>query len=147
LEVTTNQEAPQRLERLIDANLNRLREGLRILEDIRRYLYNDRKAARRFKQLRHQLQEAYDLQRLRHRDIRNDVLKESTPSEMGRSTLQDLLVANFSRSQESARVLEEAFKLTDARLSSLFKSIRYELYDLEKLLLDFAEVSSSSNSK
>ncbi|MEA3490996.1 MAG: thiamine-phosphate pyrophosphorylase, partial [Campylobacterota bacterium] len=44
-----------------------------------------------------------------------------------------LMIANFSRAQESSRVLEESFKLTDTSLSELFKSIRYELYALEKL--------------
>jgi thiamine-phosphate pyrophosphorylase len=143
----TSDPSEARLQRLIDANLNRLKEGLRVLEDVQRYLRDDRESSRRFKALRHSLQKAYDPARLKHRDIVNDVLRESTPSEMERSDLFDLLIANFSRSQESARVLEEAFKLLDGELSSLFKLIRYELYDLEKSLLGSSEAKSSSNSR
>jgi len=143
----TTDPSDSRLERLIDANLNRLKEGLRVLEDLRRYLYDDGESSRRFKTLRHSLQQAYDPARLQYRDILNDVLKESTESEMQRSDPGDLLVANFSRAQESARVLEETFKLRDPKLSSLFKEIRYELYDLEKRLLGSPEAKSSSNSR
>ena len=141
-------DAPEtRLQRLIDANLNRLKEGLRVLEDTRRYLYDDKVTSQRFKVLRHSLQKAYDPSRLQYRDIRNDVLKESTESEMRREDLQSIIIANFSRTQESARVLEEAYKLLDTELSSLFKEIRYELYDLEKVVLGKSAAKSSSNSR
>jgi len=123
----------RKIERLIDANLNRLREGIRVIEDINRYVHEDTRLTPRFKALRHRIREAYTPERLAHRDIQNDILKESIPSELERSSLDDIAVANFSRAEESARVLEESFKLSDSRLSELFKSIRYELYDLEKL--------------
>ncbi|WP_292659053.1 thiamine-phosphate pyrophosphorylase [Nitratifractor sp.] len=137
----------RRLQRLIDANLNRLREGLRVLEDIQRYLFDNEETALRFKHLRHSLQKAYDPSRLIHRDIQGDVLKESTKSEMKRTDIRDLMIANFSRAQESARVLEEAFKIEGQGLSSLFKNVRYELYALEKDLLGRPEKKSSSNSR
>ncbi len=143
----SNTEGSVRLQRLIDANLNRLKEGLRVLEDVQRYLYDNAEYAGRFKDLRHSLQQAYDPERLHYRDIANDVLKKSTASEMRRAELRDLLIANFSRSEESSRVLEEAFKLLDSDLSALFKEIRYELYDLEKAVLGGPEKKSSSNSR
>lgn len=120
------------IERLIDANLNRLKEGIRVIEDITRYVNNDTRLTPRLKTLRHQLQKAYNPDRLIHRDIENDILKKSIPSELNRNSIDDLVIANFSRAQESSRVLEESFKLTDATLSELFKSVRYELYALEK---------------
>jgi len=139
--------APSDLHRLIDANLNRLREGLRVLEDIQRYLFDDEESARRFKRLRHSLRAAYDPARLIHRNIQGDVLKASTQSEMQRTDIRDLMIANFSRAQESARVLEESFKIEDQVLSALFKNVRYELYALEKDLLGRPEKKSSSNSR
>lgn len=145
--MTTDSRTQRHLSRLIDANLNRLKEGLRVLEDTRRYLYDDKHSSRRFKRLRHSLQKAYDPSRLQYRDIQNDVLKQSTESEMRRKDLQDIVIANFSRCQESARVLEEVYKLLDPSLSSLFKEVRYELYDLEKLLLGTNEAKSNSNSR
>jgi len=120
------------VERLIDANLNRLKEGIRVIEDICRYLHNDAELSHRFKLLRHSLQSAYDRDRLTHRDIESDVQKISIESEQLRGSIEDLMVANFSRAQESSRVLEEVFKLKNIPLSEQFKATRYELYGLEK---------------
>lgn len=128
----TKEESSAKVERLIDANLNRLKEGIRVIEDITRYVYDDVTLTPRLKTLRHQLQKAYNPDRLIYRDIENDIQKETIQSELNRTSIDDLIIANFSRAQESSRVLEESFKLTDATLSELFKSIRYELYALEK---------------
>ncbi|WP_457607427.1 thiamine-phosphate pyrophosphorylase [Nitratifractor sp.] len=124
--------ATAKVQRIIDANLNRLREGLRVLEDLNRYFWDDEEISRQFKELRHGIARAYSPERLRYRDIENDVLKESSESEMQRSSLSEILTANFSRAQESSRVLEELFKLNDPSLSALFKETRYRLYGLEK---------------
>ncbi|SFV54209.1 Thiamin-phosphate pyrophosphorylase [hydrothermal vent metagenome] len=124
------------LERLIDANLNRLGEGIRVIEDINRYIHNNKSLTHRLKSLRHKLQEAYSIDRLSYRDIQNDIQKESIDSELIRASLNDLIVANFSRSQESSRVLEESFKLIDIKLSETFKSIRYELYEIESIYFE-----------
>jgi len=128
----TKRESSVGIERLIDANLNRLKEGIRVIEDITRYVYDDAALTHRLKTLRHQLQKAYSPDRLIYRDIENDIQKETIQSELNRTSIDDLIIANFSRAQESSRVLEESFKLTDATLSELFKTIRYELYALEK---------------
>ena len=121
-----------KIERLIDANLNRLKEGLRVVEDICRYIHDDTTITPKIKSLRHQLQKAYTIQRLLYRDIEGDKQKKSTKSELLRNNLNDIVIANFSRSQESSRVLEEIFKLSKTELSELFKEIRYTLYAIEK---------------
>jgi len=118
--------------RVIDANLNRLKEGIRVIEDIARYLQNDQMIASRLKALRHQ-SVTDDLQPLlASRDSVNDVLRPTVPSEMRRDTLASVLIANYKRAQESSRVLEEMYKIVDPALSETFKAIRYELYTLEK---------------
>ena len=117
--------------RIIDANLNRLREGIRVVEDIFRYIFNDKETAKKLKTLRHKAQIDFNSDLLLSRDIKNDVLKSSTKSEQDRKTLDSILLANFKRAQESSRVLEEFSKLIDKDLSEKFKYIRYELYDLE----------------
>jgi thiamine-phosphate pyrophosphorylase len=118
--------------RLIDANLNRLREGIRVVEDIFRYLLNDKTTAKRLKELRHISRiDIYD-SLLDSRDIKNDVLKKSTDSEQNRADVKSVLIANFKRAQESSRVMEEFGKLIDTKTSENFKYIRYELYDIEK---------------
>ena len=128
----TKKETSEKIGRLIDANLNRLKEGIRVIEDVNRYIYDDVALSSTLKQLRHTLQPAYDQNRLRYRDIENDVLKESISSELSRTSINDLMIANFSRAQESARVLEESFKLIEPSHSKLFKEVRYGLYAVEK---------------
>ena len=140
--------------RLIDANLNRLREGIRVVEDIARYILNDLPLASRLKTLRHRarIDNANLMDSLlQNRDIKNDILKKSTQSEIKRDSLRDIVMANFKRAQESARVLEEMFKLgfvkdfavdscesndsescaKSTAICEIFKAIRYELYDIE----------------
>jgi thiamine-phosphate pyrophosphorylase len=118
--------------RLIDANLNRLREGIRVVEDIFRYIYNNKDISLQLKNLRHLSRlESYS-ELLENRDINNDVLKQSTLSEQSREDLNSILISNFKRAQESSRVLEEFAKLISTKDSEKFKHIRYTLYDLEK---------------
>ncbi|WP_141050770.1 thiamine-phosphate pyrophosphorylase [Aliarcobacter cryaerophilus] len=128
--------------RLIDANLNRLREGIRVVEDIFRYIYNNKEISTKLKSLRHiaRTQNYYEL--LETRDVENDVLRESIKSEQNREDLNSILIANFKRAQESSRVLEELTKLSSIEDSENFKYIRYELYNLEIVLTKI-----TSNSK
>ena len=128
--------------RLIDANLNRLREGIRVVEDIFRYVYNDKQTAIKLKELRHLSRLENYIELLETRDVKNDVLRSSIKSEQNRTDLYSILIANFKRAQESARVLEEFTKLTSIKDSENFKYIRYELYNLEIVLTKI-----TSNSK
>jgi thiamine-phosphate pyrophosphorylase len=130
--VTNNEEAGPKLFRLVDANLNRLKEGIRVIEDVNRYLYDDKSVTSKLKTLRHLATIDNYLDILPFRDIENDILKESTDSELHRESLQSLLLANYKRAQEAARVLEEAFKLIDVKKSEDFKKVRYALYALER---------------
>ena len=123
------------LYRVIDANLNRLKEGIRVVEDILRYKENNKELSSKLKSLRHQARIDEIKELLENRDSINDVLKSSTKSEQKRTNLQSIIIANFKRAQESARVLEELFKLSNIDYSEKFKAIRYELYNLEKLII------------
>jgi thiamine-phosphate pyrophosphorylase len=125
---------PTNILRILDANLNRLREGLRVLEDIRRYGFNDQVLATKLKDLRHQARINHLEGLLEARDIRNDVLKATTQSEASRPSLEAITLANIKRAQESARVLEEVLKLQNPSTAEQFKQIRYALYDIEKSL-------------
>ncbi len=119
--------------RLIDANLNRLKEGIRVIEDIARYHDNNPQIAKTLKALRHKakIEERYS-ELLGSRDSQNDVLRTSTTEEMERQDIRSVLIANYKRAQESARVLEEVTKIWSAHVSEKFKDIRYQLYTLEK---------------
>ena len=128
--------------RLIDANLNRLREGIRVAEDIFRYIYNNKEISTKLKDLRHLARTKNYYELLETRDVENDVLRESIKSEQNREDLNSILIANFKRAQESSRVLEELTKLSSIEDSENFKYIRYELYNLEIVLTKI-----TSNSK
>ena len=129
--MTTSEISPE-LFRVIDANLNRLKEGIRVVEDIMRYRDNNKELSSKLKQLRHRARVENSNDLLKHRDSINDVLRPSTSSEMNRSDIKSIITANFKRAQESSRVLEELYKLNNPQYSENFKQIRYELYALEK---------------
>lgn len=127
------------LYRVIDANLNRLKEGVRVIEDIARYLNNDKALALQLKSLRHDAR-VDDLDNLlKTRDSVNDVLRPTIQSELNRSDIKSIIIANYKRAQESSRVLEEMYKIIDPKLSENFKNIRYTLYALEKQNLNKSE--------
>lgn len=122
--------------RMIDAAANRAREALRVLEDAARFGRDDRSAAASLKGLRHEL--AATLERFpRHllllaRDVAGDVGADlSTPREVLRGDLGDVVTANFKRLQESLRSLEEFGKLIDVAAAARFERLRYLSYALE----------------
>ncbi|ACM92909.1 thiamine-phosphate pyrophosphorylase [Nautilia profundicola AmH] len=119
--------------RTIDANINRFKEGIRVVEDILRYEFNS-PLAKDLKNLRHIKIPEYE-NYVKFRDSINDILKPSIQSEQHRDSLKDVIISNLKRAQESARVLEESFKLFDIITSEKFKSARYSLYNLEKEIL------------
>jgi len=128
-------EFPPQTLRIIDANLNRLREGIRVIEDICRFYKNSQALSSKLKRLRHtsRLENFHKL--LASRDIINDPLKETTKSETTRESLEMIIISNMKRAQESSRVLEEILKLGNTEDAEKFKNIRYELYNLEKEIL------------
>ena len=119
--------------RTIDANLNRFKEGIRVVEDILRYEYNS-PIAKELKNIRHIKIPNYD-EIIKHRDSMNDILKPSTKDELKRDSIKDIIISNLKRAQESARVLEEIYKILDKNTSETFKNARYKLYNIEKEIL------------
>ncbi|MBN2815400.1 MAG: thiamine-phosphate pyrophosphorylase [Campylobacterales bacterium] len=138
--MTTSALSPE-LFRVCDANLNRLKEGIRVIEDIMRYRDSNKELSQKLKSLRHLARIDEYKQLLLHRDSINDVLRPTQRSELKRDDIEGILAANFKRGQESARVLEELFKLYNVSYSEKFKHIRYELYDIEKEII----LSSATN--
>ena len=105
--------------RIVDANINRYKEGIRVVEDIYRYIHNNHSIASSLKSLRHIKLPISNKELLFQRDSINDVLKSSTSSEQKRENIEDIVIANIKRAQESARVLEEIFKLIDIKTLQL----------------------------
>ncbi|MDR3637374.1 MAG: thiamine phosphate synthase [Isosphaeraceae bacterium] len=128
------------LGRMLDASANRAREGLRVVEDYVRFVLDDPGLTRRLKEVRHRLAEAVrglDLDLLMGaRDTRGDVGTHiMTASEQARENPRAVLTANFKRTGEALRSLEEYSKLADVWLAGRFEVLRYDVYTLEKLVL------------
>lgn len=127
--------------RVLDANLNRLREALRVMEEYYRFLKNDAVSAVEIKKMRHtikRIESGYGLELLlKNRDTTSDCFaSKNLPEELQRQTEDDILIASFKRAQEAARVIEEYTKITAYQeFSELAKTIRFSLYDLEKKFL------------
>jgi thiamine-phosphate pyrophosphorylase len=126
--------------RLLDANANRAREALRVLEDYCRLVLNDTFLSRACKELRHTMSRALaELTGVLFpaaRDTVGDVGTHfSTPQERERSSLRAVVVANAKRLQEALRCLEEYGKLHHPNLGQAIESLRYRSYTLEKALL------------
>lgn len=125
--------------RIIDANLNRLREGLRVIEDTVRFIGNDKEITLVLKDSRHMLENFINelpggqVALLEARESSKDVgAALNTDSEMNRLTYSEVLTANFKRAQESARVLEEYAKTISTAQAVEIKKLRFMLYALEK---------------
>ncbi len=123
--------------RIIDANLNRLGEALRFLEEIARYALDDKILSAGIKALRHR-SAVPDMELkaglLASRDAQNDVGFDKTqPPARG---LPEAATANARRAEESLRVLEELAKLPGSGLdAALFQETRFQLYSLEAFLM------------
>lgn len=121
-----------RVERLQDANGNRAAEGLRVLEDIARFLFGDPDLARRLKDLRHEVRGCL-VSGLASRDTDGDVgTGISTASEGERANLAALISANACRVQEALRVLEESAKLAGDTQAERLEACRYAAYTCER---------------
>jgi thiamine-phosphate pyrophosphorylase len=123
--------------RIIDANLNRVKEGLRVCEEIARFILNNHKLTADFKQARHDIEgivrKAYSsLKLLKERNSHTDVGRLNSRGELKRKDFRDIFQANIQRAKESLRVLEEFSKLIDSKAALRFKQIRYKIYEIEK---------------
>ncbi|MBP6921472.1 thiamine phosphate synthase [Candidatus Gracilibacteria bacterium] len=113
---------------IIDANIHRVCEGLRVIEEYFRFVMNDEvltnKLASLRKKISHHALPVSDRARMEARDMEKDARTNEVIS--SRKNSYDLLLANMKRSQEALRVLEEYTG------DDNFRIFRYELYELEK---------------
>ena len=128
--------------RIIDANLNRIGEGLRLLEDTARLLLNDASLTQQLKTMRHELVKgdwSFNKQLLQARNSEGDVgINIETPDQEKQRELPLMVVANSRRVQESLRTVEELAKIpgiTPKLNSEKFKQARFNLYSIERNLL------------
>jgi thiamine-phosphate pyrophosphorylase len=124
------------VQRILDANANRCAEGLRVIEELARFVRKDETLQRSMKRIRHDVREAvrsFGINLLMNRDSVTDVGRTVTSrTERDRDSLDGIAQANFSRVQEALRVLEEYGKLIDPQVSARFKELRFEIYTVQR---------------
>lgn len=132
---------------MIDANLNRCSEGLRVLEDVARFLLNDSNLSQRLRTIRHGLAQetkSLGIELLSQRDVENDVggllstYSEKSDEKASFLDVAELVRANAKRVEESLRVIEELARLPElsSKLNSArFAQARFSLYTLEQNLV------------
>ncbi len=128
--------------RIIDASLNRIGEGLRLLEDLARLSLNDATLTQQLKTMRHELirgEWMLHRQLLESRNSEGDVgVDMEVSSDAKERELPTTVMANARRAQESLRTLEELAKIPGVASildSDKFKQARFNLYKIEKDLL------------
>ena len=130
---------PNQTLRIIDANLNRIGEGLRVLEEIARLLLDDTALSQQLKDMRHEMVKvdlSLEQQFLQARNSGGDVgINLEASGEEKYKEIPATIVANARRVQEALRVMEELAKNPGVPLESdKFKRARFNLYTIEKEL-------------
>lgn len=126
--------------RIIDANANRAREALRVMEEAARFILNDAELTGALKKLRHELADLMStiggLEA--HRDTTADVgTTISTAQEQQRGGLAAVATAAGKRLTEALRAIEEYAKTLPKTASGLpqqIEQLRYRVYSLEQQL-------------
>lgn len=122
------------MKRIIDANLNRGCEALRVLEEISRFLLDDRSISENLKIIRH------DLSKIQEEDYTALILSRDTENDIGidianpdkRAGIETIFKANMKRLQQVLRVLAEYYP----EKFQIFENLRYKSYTLEKNMWD-----------
>ncbi len=133
----------------MDANLNRSKEGLRVCEEVARFILADQKLSALYKKIRHEIdflakKVSSPALLLSQRNSQKDVGRLNSHGELMRHNCQDIFWSNMQRTKESLRVLEEFSKVINVAAAKGFKKLRYQVYEIEKS--SFKKISALSDS-
>lgn len=133
------------LERMIDANLNRVCEGLRVIEDCVRFVYEDEKLQKDIRGLKHDIRKNLDSRAfINSRKALEDIglaVSQTTLLDH-KSSFHQMITANFKRVEEGLRSIEESLKVMGLnKESKMYESYRFKSYDLEKAVISLKKIS------
>lgn len=124
--------------RLLDANANRTREGLRVVEDYARFVLDSKDLSSSIKTLRHDLSAILRPllpDAILHRDTPGDVgTGNKTQAELRREDVAEVITAAGKRVGEGLRAIEEYLKTVAPADASHVEQLRYRFYDIEQRL-------------
>lgn len=133
------------LKRILDANLNRASEAARILEEIARFLLDDKDLSEKLKNIRHKINAIQDEgygNYLEARDTENDVGVD-IKNNANRIDMENIFKANIKRLQQALRTLAE-YSIDNKENSAVFEKLRYTSYTLEKIMWNKLAINKSS---
>ncbi len=117
---------------LIDANLDRAKEGLRVVEDWCRFGLHREDFIVTLKDWRQKLGQQHHYKYKQARSTTTDKgIGLDHPAQKNRLTPEHVISANCARVQEALRVIEEFARSSNPSLASISAKIRYGLYQLE----------------
>ncbi|MHC4462101.1 MAG: thiamine phosphate synthase [Planctomycetota bacterium] len=130
--------------RIIDANFNRAREAIRVIEDFCRFALNSAPLTKRAKQLRHELSAAIDRldagRLISSRDTPGDVgIYRTVDKQLQRTNLEECFTAGCKRLTEALRTLAEITQTLNRPVAGIIEKLRYAAYTLEKDIVVFSE--------
>lgn len=130
--------------RILDANINRAVEGIRVIEDLLRFEYNHQSLSQELREIRHFLRKLRSKKALlKNRNAQSDPgIKTSMDSKIDvKKDMNSLFHSNFSRVCEALRVIEEIFKASKSySLGKTVETLRFKMYTLEKNVFHLFEV-------
>jgi len=132
--------------RIIDANFNRAREAIRVIEEFVRFALNSGLLSERAGQLRHELSAAIgrlDAARLiASRDTLGDVgVGRKIDKKLKRTELKDCFTAACKRLTEALRTLAEMTETLNPSVAETIEKLRYTAYTLEKDIVLFGDAA------
>ncbi len=133
-----------RIYQIIDANLDRAREGLRVLEDWARFGLGKEKYVERIKNFRHILGKNHlEVYKQSRNHIEDKCKGLSHKEQSNKKTSKQIISFNSGRVQEALRVIEEFSRSHNHELSKIASEIRYEIYTIEIDLLSLSKFKKS----
>ena len=133
-----------RVYQIMDANLDRAREGLRVLEDWARFGLGGNDFVAKIKNYRQILGKNHLEVYKQSRNYIEDKFKGLAHQEQNnRKKPEQIICSNAGRVQEALRVIEEFSRLHNPKLSKIASEIRYEIYTLEINLLSLSKSKKS----
>ncbi len=128
-----------RISQIIDANLDRAREGLRVLEDWARFGLGNKDLVRKLKNFRQILGKNHlEIYKISRNHIEDKCKGLSHVEQINRKTPHKIISSNSARVQEALRVIEEFSRNHNNKLCKIASEIRYEIYTLEIELLNLS---------
>ncbi|MCK4752510.1 MAG: thiamine phosphate synthase [Planctomycetes bacterium] len=137
--------------RIIDANFNRAREAIRVIEEFCRFFLNSALLTERAKQFRHELSACLDeldtSKLISSRDTLTDVgVGQTVNNQLQRTNLKDCFTAACKRLTEALRTIAETTQTLSPSVSETVEKLRYTAYTLEKDIVIFSDTTEKFKS-